>query len=1203
MAVPLASAFVRVLPDTDKRKFRKDGEAAGKAAGEGLAEGLKRGADGKVRDAQGRFVAGFGAAGTSAGKAAGKGFGGGFLDGSSVFTKVAQVAASRIALIGLSAAAAAPGVLHLTAALAPATGALVALPAVIGAATLAMSTMRVATKGVGEAISAGLGDDPKKAEKALKEVTPAARQFVQTITTLKPQIDSLKDAVGERFFRPLQDDIEPLAKVFLPLLRKEMTGLAGPLGGFVEQLLETARKAQVVDAIRKLFASTRVSVISLRFALDPLIKALAATVGQTARVLPGLANGLVNLAVRFNNFVQQAAKSGAIFRAYQNGVKTLKDLGAIVGNVGSIFGSVFRAAQVGAGGLLVNLRDLTGQAAAFLKSSQGMATLTSIFAVLAQVGAAMRTALAGVLPQIAAAFQILGPVVGDLVGPLAQILVALAPLLPLFVGIAATVLVKLTPAIAGLATFLSQNATLVRNLAIAATALFAVYKVGSVIMAVQAAGSLALYLQKLPLVVNFTKIWTAVQAALNLVMKANPILLVVSLLAALVGGLVLAYKNSETFRRIVDAVWKGIKTAIKATVDWITGTVWPALKRVWDAIAAAAMWLWHNVIAPVWNGIKAVIGVVVNIVKGYIGLLVAEFRIIANVAMWLWHNIFSPVFSAIRKIVEIWWLAIRVVFQALWNVVRSVVGTAINFLKKLFTAVFGHIQRNVIGPWWNYIKMVFGFFRTFILGPLLTALTATKNFFVRIFNTIANAIRSWWTGTIRPVFGFVRAAWNALSAGFSSIYNSKIKPVFQAFIGFIKNQVVGGFRTGVNAIKAAWDKVKEYARKPVAFVVNSVINPFIGGLNKAAKIVGVKDQIEPIRGFASGGQIPGTPSYRDNRLARMRGTGKALAVASGEFITNTRSSLANLDLLKVINNKRGRVGRDDVDPVLDGASRGGRARRGGVGDGIGGFFDNLVNGFKGAADMILNPKKALTKIAEAALRVIPGSGFVVDFLKGAARRTISKAMDWLTGLGIGGGIGGAGVAGGYKGMQRLISNRFPGLQMISGFRPGARTLNGSRSYHALGRAVDYPPVRALAAWIRSIFGGRTKELITPFQDLNLHNGRPHRYTGAVWNQHNFAGGNAHVHWAAQLGGLISKLSGMPIKLFDNGGAWPSGTLGANMSGSTEYVSTGREGPPPGRLHPADIEALGKVIGREMTTALGANNYAAGRQVGLYSRGG
>jgi hypothetical protein len=39
------------------------------------------------------------------------------------------------------------------------------------------------------------------------------------------------------------------------------------------------------------------------------------------------------------------------------------------------------------------------------------------------------------------------------------------------------------------------------------------------------------------------------------------------------------------------------------------------------------------------------------------------------------------------------------------------------------------------------------------------------------------------------------------------------------------------------------------------------------------------------------------------------------------------------------------------------------------------------------------------------------------------------------------------------------------------------------------------------------------------------------------------------------GGLLSRAAGMPLKLFDSGGPWPTGTIGANLSGKTEYVST------------------------------------------------
>jgi hypothetical protein len=119
-----------------------------------------------------------------------------------------------------------------------------------------------------------------------------------------------------------------------------------------------------------------------------------------------------------------------------------------------------------------------------------------------------------------------------------------------------------------------------------------------------------------------------------------------------------------------------------------------------------------------------------------------------------------------------------------------------------------------------------------------------------------------------------------------------------------------------------------------------------------------------------------------------------------------------------------------------------------------------------------------------------------------------------------GGLGQATGSGGVAWMMAALRKQFPGLPLISGFRRNSTTLSGNRSYHALNRAVDLPPRRDVAQWIRSNYGAKTKELITPFNDLNLHNGRPHRYTGAIWNQHNFAGGNAHDHWAYNKGGSV-----------------------------------------------------------------------------------
>lgn len=81
-----------------------------------------------------------------------------------------------------------------------------------------------------------------------------------------------------------------------------------------------------------------------------------------------------------------------------------------------------------------------------------------------------------------------------------------------------------------------------------------------------------------------TKIQTGAQAALNAVMDANPVFLVVAGLAALTGGFILAYKKSETFRNIVNAAMDGVKDAI----GWVGDKMdWLVHKLVGGATSAA----------------------------------------------------------------------------------------------------------------------------------------------------------------------------------------------------------------------------------------------------------------------------------------------------------------------------------------------------------------------------------------------------------------------------------------------------------------------------------------------------------------------------------------------------------------------------------------------------------------------------------------
>ena len=88
-----------------------------------------------------------------------------------------------------------------------------------------------------------------------------------------------------------------------------------------------------------------------------------------------------------------------------------------------------------------------------------------------------------------------------------------------------------------------------------------------------------------------TKAFAVVQTAFNAVMAANPVVLFALAIAALVVGLVIAYKKFDAFRDIVDSLFDVIKAGVKGGIDIITGyltTVMNVYKAIFNGIAK--MW-------------------------------------------------------------------------------------------------------------------------------------------------------------------------------------------------------------------------------------------------------------------------------------------------------------------------------------------------------------------------------------------------------------------------------------------------------------------------------------------------------------------------------------------------------------------------------------------------------------------------------------
>lgn len=64
---------------------------------------------------------------------------------------------------------------------------------------------------------------------------------------------------------------------------------------------------------------------------------------------------------------------------------------------------------------------------------------------------------------------------------------------------------------------------------------------------------------------------TVAMGALNAVMRANPIMTVITIIGLLVAAFLLLWNKSEGFRNFFIGMWNAIKTAVGAVIDWIKG--------------------------------------------------------------------------------------------------------------------------------------------------------------------------------------------------------------------------------------------------------------------------------------------------------------------------------------------------------------------------------------------------------------------------------------------------------------------------------------------------------------------------------------------------------------------------------------------------------------------------------------------------------
>lgn len=325
------------------------------------------------------------------------------------------------------------------------------------------------------------------------------------------------------------------------------------------------------------------------------------------------------------------------------------------------------------------------------------------------------------------------------------------------------------------------------------------------------------------------------QRIFNTVMKANPIMLVVSAIAALAAGVIYAYKHFTWFRTIVDGAWNGIKVATAAVVGWFKTYVWPTIQVVIDALSSAFVWFRDHVILPVFKGIQIYVKTYIAVVKAILnGIVWFVKNVLGPVFSWLYDYIIQPIFQLIRVAVEIWWKSMQIIFKAAVWFVQNVLGPAFSWLwTAVIKPVFAWIG-SAVSSWWKGTKAIFVAVGTFIHDTLAAAFIWFRDSVIKpVWNWIATKIKAWWTGTkavFTAVYNYVHGT---LAAVFTWFKNSVILPVWNWIA-----KKISAWWTSVKAIfSAVWHYLHDTLGPVFTWLRDSVIKPVWDGIKTAISTV------------------------------------------------------------------------------------------------------------------------------------------------------------------------------------------------------------------------------------------------------------------------------------------------------------------------------------------------------------------------------
>lgn len=731
-------------------------------------------------------------------------------------------------------------------------GALVMLPAAIGAAGAAFAVLKIGTEGLKQGLSAAFSAETvEDFQQAIEGLPPAMQNIAKAVRGFKPMMDEMKKNIQNNMFQGLDDNFASAIGSLLPVFKGGAEKMASSWNKAFEGALDALSSPQAIAGTQAIMDGTVEMSKQMEPFLANLIKAFGSLAEQGAKFLGPLGGYLTEQSEAFFSWAEGLKKiDPKTGETYFDGIiesakKNAGYLSDIFGGAFGTLGNVFKAGAQGGAGMLEGmaggmqrLKEYTSegnkgfeQMVGFMKQSTEFAkqlsdaiapafgAIVSVLTTLASVGSGAMSGVTEVLKSIqngVEGFESIATKFGENIG---AIIGGFAPLVE-------STLITLQPIIDG--------------------------------------------------------IGDGLLAALNGPLKAlEPVFKSLEALGQPIGQL---------FQVLGVALGKILTAAVPifSSVLALVGPLIPLLERVF-------FWV-GEVIAKVLEIIQPIFTLRDNAVAGLLAQLGPLVDILGNGLMSVLNalaplfpmlgNLFGELISAVTPLVPIIGEALKRAFDLLVgaiNWVLPILPPLINIivhLAKVIVEILVEAIKFLIKTWdavWPAIQTTMDYLVNSVAVPLI-------KFFVEYWKMLANSI-SWavkeiivpilnhMADTTKKVFDFI--AW-----AIDSIFRPATDTMVRLFVA------------AVDRVKAIWDGIRKVFADPIKFFIETVINKgVVGSWNKVMGFInkegewGMKEAPVPAGlSFYSGGVLPGMSVGKDNYEFIERRTGMRLGLAGGEGI-------------------------------------------------------------------------------------------------------------------------------------------------------------------------------------------------------------------------------------------------------------------------------------------------------------------------------